>query len=349
MNNLPAESQDSGQPDLSILIVNWNSASFLRKCLASIYTNTKAVEFEVIVIDNASYDGCGEMLRAEFPTARFIQNEENLGFARANNVAFQHSRGRHVLFLNPDTEVVGAAIEKILRFIDCTPDAGIVGCKLLNSDLTLQTSCIQAFPTILNQVLDAEVLRRMFPRSRLWGMRALFDDSSEIAEVEAVSGACLLIRRAVFDSAGGFNTNYFMYSEDVDLCYQSRRAGWKNYFLGDAVVIHHGGGSTAANAANHSAAVVYHESKHKFFRMHRGAYYAAAYRTAMFAAAIVRLIALGTAVLLAAGAYRREALSQSAAKWRRILRWAMGREARARGLGESAGNQGKERLSSRQA
>jgi N-acetylglucosaminyl-diphospho-decaprenol L-rhamnosyltransferase len=321
--------------DLSIIIVNWNSAAYLRKCLASVYANTKNLQFEVIVIDNASYDGCQEMLRSEFPAVKFIQSEENLGFARANNRAFRESRGRHILFLNPDTEVIGAALEKLIRFLDATPDAGIVGCKLLNSDLTLQTSCIQAFPTILNQLLDAEILRRWLPRSRLWGMQPLFDDAAAAARVDAVSGACLLIRRALFESCAGFNTAYFMYSEDVDLCFQSRRAGWKNFYLRDAVVIHHGGRSSDTKLESSFSAIVFRESKRRFFVQHRGLTYAVLYGLTTAVAALARMAVLALAAAFSFGDEARKRRLQSLSKWARIFRWSLGLEGWARGLGQS--------------
>src|SRR5215475_8918812 len=151
------------QPDLSIIIVNWNSKAFVRKCLVSLYANTQKTKFEIVVVDNASYDGCGEMLRAEFPKVHFIQNDKNLGFAAANNLGFESTAGRNILFLNPDTEVIGPAIDTLVEFVDHNPKAGVVGGKLLNTDKSIQTSCIQRFPTILNQVLDADLLRKLFP------------------------------------------------------------------------------------------------------------------------------------------------------------------------------------------
>src|SRR5450432_96179 len=160
--------------DLSIIIVNWNSVDFLRGCLVSICQPPQSISLEVIVVDNASYDGCDSMLAREFPRVRFIQSHENIGFARACNLGHQHSAGRILLFLNPDTKIVGNALADLVSGLDSLPDAGAIGCKLLNADGTLQKSCIQSFPTILNQCLDSEALRSRFPRSRLWGMAPLF-------------------------------------------------------------------------------------------------------------------------------------------------------------------------------
>ena len=213
--------------DLSIVIVNWNSADYLRQCLRSIHETVKNLNYEVIVIDNASFDGSEAIIKQEFPSVRFIQSNKNLGFARANNEAFKASSGHSILFLNPDTEVLGDAIEILHGQLRRLPRAGAVGPTLLNSDMTMQTSCIQPFPTICNQALDMEVLRGRFPRLKLWGMQALYSDSDIPAVVEVISGACLMVRREVFENIGMFSTDYFMYTEDIDLCYKIRTAGYK--------------------------------------------------------------------------------------------------------------------------
>src|SRR5438876_184590 len=131
--------------DLSIVIVNWNSAAFVRKCVASIFRNVAGISFEVIVVYNASYDGAAGIVGRDFPQIRFIQSEENLGFACANQLGYEHSTGRSLLFLNPDTEIQGSAICDLLTYLESLPDCGAIGCRLLNGDGTLQTTCIQAF------------------------------------------------------------------------------------------------------------------------------------------------------------------------------------------------------------
>jgi GT2 family glycosyltransferase len=232
--------------ELSIIIVNWNSVKFLQACLTSIYACVEGISFEVLVIDNASWDGCMEMLAEDFPAVHAIQSEENTGFAKANNRCFEQSRGENILFLNPDTEILGPAIQTMLRFLQESPSAGIVGAKLLNSDFSIQTSCIQRFPTALNQLLDFDYLRKAFPSADLWGTAPLASDIA--TPVEVVSGACLMIRRDVFLAAGKFDEGYFMYSEDVDLCFQVRKQGRGNYFVPQAQVVHHGGRSSKATS-----------------------------------------------------------------------------------------------------
>jgi len=318
--------------DLSIIIVNWKSKEFLRKCLVSIFQNTRGISFEVIVVDNASFDGCGEMLRAEFPPVKFRQCRDNLGFAGANNLAFHSSSGRALLFLNPDTAVVGSAIQTMWTVLQAAPDAGVVGCKLLNSDGTVQTSCIQRYPTILNQLLDSEQLRRLFPRAELWGIRPLLDGTTGPAQVEMISGACLMVSRKVFEQVGQFSTDYFMYAEDVDFCFKVERAGYRNYYLGNAMVIHHGGGSSDSASKNNFAAVVIRDSLWKFLRKYRGAGCAFAYRASQALNACLRILILLPGFTLASRS-RRASLNLALAKWVKVFRWAIGLEAWVNELG----------------
>lgn len=279
-------------PELSIIIVNWNSREFLQKCLVSVRDGAKDMAHEVIVVDNASFDGCEELLRSDFPSVVFIQAGKNLGFARASNLGFNRSRGRHLLFLNPDTEIVGTALFTLVSFANSEPEVGIVGARLLNSDLTVQMESVRAFPSLLNQLLESHYLKTRFPRLSIWGMRPLFDHAGEPARVDVVSGACLLIKRQVFERVGGFGTQYFMYSEDVDLCYKVKEAGWVTVFVGGAEVVHHGGRSSALRPVTQFAAVLIRESRFQFLRLARGNVYALAYRAITAANAVCRLALL---------------------------------------------------------
>ena len=309
--------------DLSIIIVNWKSKDYLRKCMATIVAETRDLEYEVIVIDSASFDGSGEMLALEYPQVRFIQSHENLGFSKANNAAFETSKGDVLLFLNPDTEIVGGAINSLYSQIKALPNAGAVGGKLLNTDGTIQTSCVQAFPTILNQVLSADALRRVTPHSGLWGMKAIFEDKANPAEVEMISGACLMMRRDAFEKIGGFSTDYFMYAEDVDLCYKARQQGFINYYLGQAVVVHHGGGSSQLARSNFSSVMMI-ESISQFLKKSRGHLYSLCYRLALGLSALLRvavLVILSPVLLVKSGMVR---WKSACSKWLAIFNWGLG-------------------------
>ena len=231
--------------DVSIICVNWNSVDYLRECIASIYANTWGLSFEIIVVDNASPQGGVESLSEKFPEISIIKNPTNLGFAGANNLGFRSSTGQYVLFLNPDTELVGPTINILMEHIKSLPGAGIVGCKMLNTDRSVQITSIQKFPTILNQVFNTEILQRRWPGCPLWDLAPLFSDDVDMIEVEVIPGACMLLRREAFAAVGMFSEEYFMYAEDLDLNYKLKRAGYKNYYVGKAVIIHHGGKSSS--------------------------------------------------------------------------------------------------------
>lgn len=309
--------------DLSIIIVNWNSVQLLSACLASLYRAEVGMRFETIVLDNASYDGCGEMLRASYPAVQFIQSKENLGFARANNLGVNYAQGRLLLFLNPDTEIVGSALQTMAGIFAAHPDAGIVGCRLLNGDLTLQTTCVLAFPTTINEILDCEVLRRTFPKCSLWGTTALWEREPKPIPVQCVSGACLMIRGEIFARVGKFTPDYFMYVEDRDLCYKVHHAGYKTYFTSAAEVIHYGGSSSANRTEDHFATIMRQQSILTFMRQHHGTCPAAFYRLATCCAAAGRLCLLILGRVIAECGAPMPA-PNSFRKWSRILRWSVG-------------------------
>ena len=309
--------------DVSIVIVNWISKDFLGPCLRSVERHARGIEHEVIVIDSGSFDGCAEMLAAEFPQVRFLQSEANLGFAGANNAACRHARGSRILFLNPDTELESPAVARMAEHLDRTPDAGAVGCRLLNGDGSIQTCCVQSFPTILGQLLNSELLLRRFPRWQIWGMPTLLEPRAEPARVDVVSGACLMVRRADFERVGGFSEDYFMYAEDVDLCHKLKQAGLVNYYLPGATVRHYGGGCTD-KAPSEFSVVMMRDSIWRFLRKSRGASYGAAYRAAMVVSALSRLALLLPLYPLHLAWRRAPSPRPSARKWLAILAWSTG-------------------------
>lgn len=311
---------------LSIIIVNWNSKDYLRNCLISVLKNTRGIAYEIIVIDSASYDGCGEMLRRHFPQVRFIQSDRNLGFAKANNEAFRTSKGKNLLFLNPDTEINDNVIPDLMKVLESTSGAGAVGARLLNSDGSTQISCIRAFPTVLNQILDTNLLRRQFPLSKMWGMASLFEKSDVVREVDAISGACLMIKREVFKEVGNFSEDYFMYSEDIDLCHKIWRNGWKAFYFSGAKVIHHGGKSSSETTTSSFTDVLLLESRFRFFCKTRSHDYGQLYRLSMFYVSLLRiwLVSLYWSFMSVSG--KASSSTATLRKWIARLRWTLGRE-----------------------
>ena len=309
------------RPTISIIIVNWNSKDFLRKCLTSFFTHCRSVPAEIIVVDGASFDGCGEMLASEFPSVVFIQSPDNVGFARANNLGARSAQGKYLLLLNPDTLFSEDSIQIMLDGLESLPQAGAVGCRLLNADGTLQTTSIMTFPTILNQVFDSEYLRSRFRDWKLWGVAALYAQPQRAAEVEVISGACIFIRREVFEKVGGFSEQYFMYSEDVDLCRKIQQAGQPAYYHPGTSLIHYGGGSSDQAVSNFST-VMMRYSTCLYLQLNHGTAKAVAYRGAMALTALVRLLAIAPLGLFGNRIVRHA--SNSMKKWYAVLRWSLG-------------------------
>jgi len=308
--------------NLSIVIVNWNSKDYVRKCLQSVAAGCPGETPQIIVVDGASFDGCGEMLAAEFPEAEYVQSDENIGFGRCNNLGIERVRRDTVLFLNPDTEVRNGALTELMLQLARFPNAGMVGARLLNTDGSLQTSCVQSFPTPLNQALDSEVLRRWFPNSKLWGTGEAFATCNPLP-VEAVSGACIMMKTDVCRRVGAFSPEYFMYGEDVDLCWKVYKDGLACIFVPGAHIVHHGGGSSTG-AFSKSSTLWMRQSIVRFVGRRQGKSGELVYRFSMAISSLVRLSLLVPAVLFAKGE-RRKRLRGPMSKWAAILRWSFGR------------------------
>lgn len=306
----------------SIIIVNWNSKDYLRECLTSLFIHHPHADVEVIVVDGASFDGCDQMLAVEFPSVLFIQSKENVGFARANNLGVLRATGDYLFFLNPDTLFLENSIDILSGRLAEIEGAGAVGCKLLNTDRSLQTSCVQSFPTLINQTLDSEFLRRLLPRSSLWGVAAFHKDDDKPVPVEAISGAAILMKKDVFQRINGFSENYFMYGEDIDLCYKTKKSGYQVYFVPETSIVHHGGGSTRTTVSNF-ANVTMRESIFRFLRANRGMVSAALYRPAMAISAMLRIFLLLPSYL-SAGRQSSDRRRYSLRKWTAIFRWSLG-------------------------
>jgi len=230
--------------EVSVLIINWNTKDILRDCLHSVYETTPRDSLEVIVVDNASQDGSVEMVKNEFPAVKLVANSSNVGFAKANNQGIKAAQGRYVLLLNSDTVVLGDAIAETITFADANADAGVVGCRVLNADRTLQPTCFM-FPSALNILLSSTYLYKLFPRSKLFGREHMtWWKRDDVREVDVVTGCFMLIRRDVFDKIGLLDTDYFMYGEETDFCYRCKKAGFRNYFYPSAQIIHLGGASS---------------------------------------------------------------------------------------------------------
>ena len=229
---------------ISVIIVNYNVRPFLEHALASVTKALGGLSGEVLVVDNASDDGSVDMLREKFPGVKLIVNENNVGFARANNQAARESLGEYLLFLNPDTVVQENTLRVMMDFFGQHPEAGLAGCKILNPDGTLQLACRRSFPTPWVAFTKIVGLAAMFPRSRMFARYNLtFRNPDETCQVDAVSGSFLFARRSVFENVGGFDEDFFMYGEDLDFCYRVKKNGLKVYYVHSTQIIHYKGES----------------------------------------------------------------------------------------------------------
>jgi GT2 family glycosyltransferase len=229
--------------NVSIIVVNWNTKALLRDCLNSVYEQISD-DYEIIVVDNASTDGSKEMIRNDFPKVILIENNKNRGFAAANNQGIAVAKGKYVLLLNSDTIVLDNCIANIVSFADTSPHAGVIGCRVLNSDRTLQRTCFM-FPSILNLLLSSSYLYKIFPKSRFFGRELMtWWDASDVREVDIVKGCFMLVRQEAIEKVGGLDENFFMYAEETDWCYRFKKCGWKVLFAPVGEIIHYGGQST---------------------------------------------------------------------------------------------------------
>ena len=239
---------------LSVVIVNYNTGSLVRKCLDSVWPQ-RPPECEVFVVDNASGDGSAEGLEAAFPGLRVIRNARNDGYARANNQALRVARGRYALLLNPDVTLEPGALAAALAYMDAQPDAGILGPRILRPDGRLDPPARRSFKTPVTYLYKMLGLSRLFPRHRQFGRYYLsYLDEMATADVDSVVGAFLLIRREVIERVGLLDERFFMYCEDEDWCWRAKQAGWRVVYYPAAVVRHSRGSSTS----KHPFRMAYH-------------------------------------------------------------------------------------------
>lgn len=233
--------------DLSVIILNWNAKDYLLDSLHSITTQSWRHEIEVIVVDNASHlDDSVAAVKSTFPQIPLIENTTNIGFAAGNNVGWRKSTGRYVLFLNPDTIVHDGAFDLLIDWMDehANERIGACGPKLLNSDGSLQLSC-RAFPSFGAGIFRNTFLGRMFPNNP-WSKNYMMSDFAhdKAGAVDWLSGSALMLRRDALEEMQGWSEKYFMYCEDVDLCYRLKLAKWERWYVPCAVITHRIGGSS---------------------------------------------------------------------------------------------------------
>jgi GT2 family glycosyltransferase len=238
-------SREQVQPDVSILIVNYNVKDYLRQCLLSIARSKTHYRVEVVVVDNNSIDASVEELQPQFTWVKWIALDENLGFGRGNNVGLAYCTGRYVLFLNPDTILGEDTISTMVDYLDASPSVGLAGCKVLNADGSFQLACRRGFPSPWASFCKLFGLQALFPKSRLFAQYNLtYLSEDETYPVDALIGAFMIGPRDLILSVGGFDPAYFMYGEDLDLCFRIQHLGYTIQYVHTTTIIHFKGEST---------------------------------------------------------------------------------------------------------
>jgi hypothetical protein len=262
--------------DVSVIIVSWNVAELLGACLDSILSAPVTLaesprgplRVEIIVVDSASSDHTVEQVRERYPQVKLLPQTENLGFSRCNNIGLEVASGRYVMLLNPDTQVIGDVLPRMVAYLDANPDVGVVGPHTLNKDGTTQ-STRRRFPSLWVGFFESTWFQPYAPKSLL-DYYYVVDGSPDnaILDVDWMQGSALMLRREVYDQIGGLDEGYVMYSEEMDWCRRAKDAGWRVVYLGTAQIVHHGGKSTEQVIAR--SHINFQRSKLHYFRKYHG-------------------------------------------------------------------------------
>jgi GT2 family glycosyltransferase len=270
--------------DLTIIIVNWNTRKLLEECLSSIFRSPTKVCYEVWVVDNASSDGSVSMVRNQFPEVRLIENHENMGFARANNIVIQKNESKFVLLLNSDAYLKPGAMDEMVEFMYKNSQVGAAGSRLLNPDGSLQYS-VHPMPTLFREFWRMFHLDALFPVSSYpldrWDLK-----TPRIVDV--VQGACLILRKEAIEEVGLLDESFFFYSEEVDYCYRLKEKGYKIYWLPKAEAVHYGGQSS--KQMPDQMFLELYRGKILFFRKHKGRPGVIIYKAILMFATLNRLL-----------------------------------------------------------
>ena len=334
----PEQDRREGMPDLSIVIVSWNVCDLLRRCLRSIrHPETRSgvdqatpddLALQIIVVDNASRDGSATMVRDQFPHAQLVTNQTNRGFPAANNQGIALAKGRYVLLLNPDTEIVDQALAELVAFADQHSDVGMIGPQLLNADGSVQSSR-RRFPTLATAFIESTWLQPTITdlerrtvagqitapiRRRLERYYVADRPDDDVQDVDWITGAAMLARREAIDEVGVMDEGFFMYSEELDWCRRFREAGWRVVYLPTAQIVHHvGKSSEQVVAARH---IHFQTSKVRYFRKHHGALSAAALRWYLLASYTWQVVVEGAKWLVG---HKRPLRAQRIEAYRQVL------------------------------
>lgn len=300
---------------LSVIIVNWNVCDLLQRAIASVYAAWDGRPgLEIIVVDNASHDDSVAVLRETFPNVQVIANTENRGFTGGNNQGLAAATGDFLLLLNPDTEIVGDALPRMVEYLRTHPGVGMLGPQLLNPDGSVQSSR-RRFPTLPVLFLESTWLEKLAPRKSLCHYYAKEQPDNLVQDVDWITGAAMLTRREVVAQVGGMDEGFFMYSEELDWCRRIREVGWRVVYFPEARVVHHEGKSSEQVVpARH---IYFQSSKVRYARKYHGAAIAATLRLWLLAQYVWQIGVEGVKWLIG---HRRDLRAARIAAYRQVLR-----------------------------
>lgn len=277
-------------PTLAVIIANWNTRDLLRQCILSVLQSS--LDVQVIVVDNGSTDGSVQMVGGEFESVKLIVNSDNRGFAAANNQGLRAATAPYCMLLNSDTVVLDDALATLVRHMGENPHTGCCGPQLLNTDGTLQPSG-HSYPTLRSAL--AELLPLPAWLRRVMRGPAEQRDYTEVCQVDEVSGAAMLVRRAALEDTGLLDEGFFFLGEDVDWCWRMTKRGWRVEYVPNARIVHHGGQSTIRGDASWLRAP---RAYYRLFRKHRRPWEAELLRAAMSLIILLRMLRVNVARLL---------------------------------------------------
>ncbi len=302
--------------DVSIIIVTWNNASDIERCLDSLAGVGRGANAQIVVIDNASGDGTVDKILRGYPGVRVISNTQNVGFAAANNQAIVATESRYVMLLNPDTSVETGTIEVLVHFLDTSPDAWVAGPMILNPDHSVQRSGVR-FPSRWNILAETLFLDRLFSKSRFFGShKEMYEDPWKPRLVDYLQGSALMVRREAIEKVGGLDEGFFMYFEEADWCYRFRQAGGEVHYSPVGKVVHYGGDAFAH--FDERRLVYYHRSMLRFFKKHYSTNQAIGLKAILGLRSMLRLL-LWLSIVVISPSRRKEAGSSARGYWK-VLR-----------------------------
>jgi GT2 family glycosyltransferase len=230
---------------ISVVIVSWNAKAFLLKCIDSIISQRGADSLEIVVVDNASKDGSPEAVKANYPQVKLIANDDNYGFAKANNIGIRVTTGDYLFLINSDVVVSEGCFAKTMRYMDEHPEIGMLGPKIVGQDGNVQRSCM-GYPSLWSVLCRALALDSLFPRSKLFGSHLLtYWDHNDTRPVEVINGCFWVVRRTAMEQVGLLDERFFIYAEDIDWSKRFNEGGWQVVFFSEAEALHYGGASSS--------------------------------------------------------------------------------------------------------